>query len=46
MEEKIYKAWKKLYTDYSVILVEAEGIELTRTCLDASRKLQQKDDAS
>ena len=41
MNERISEVWSGLYDRYSKILGKKQGDELTRLCLEASRKLQQ-----
>ena len=41
LQEDIQEVWKNLYERYSSILGQKNGDELTRLCLEASRKLQQ-----
>mgnify|MGYP000041248217 CR=1 FL=1 len=41
LQESIQEVWKNLYERYSEILGQESGDELTRLCLEASRKLQQ-----
>jgi len=38
----IQKAWKNLHERYSKVLGKENGDELTRLCLEASRKIQQE----
>ena len=42
LQESIQEVWKNLYERYSKILGQENGIELTRLCLEASKKLQQE----
>ena len=42
LQENIQEVWKNLYERYSEILGQENGNELTRLCLEASRKLQQE----
>lgn len=42
LEESIREVWGNLFERYSKILGEKQGKELTRLCLEASRKLQQE----
>ncbi|WP_136809038.1 MarR family winged helix-turn-helix transcriptional regulator [Desulfosediminicola flagellatus] len=42
LQESIKEVWKNLYERYSIILGKENGDELTRLCLEASRKLQQE----
>ncbi len=39
---EIQKAWKNLHERYSKVLGRENGDELTRLCLEASRKMQQE----
>ena len=41
LQESIRQVWRNLYDRYSNILGKKNGEELTRLCLEASRKLQQ-----
>ena len=41
LQEQIQEVWKNLYERSSSILGQKNGDELTRLCLEASRKLQQ-----
>ena len=40
LQDSIQAVWKNLYERYSKILGQENGDELTRLCLEASRKLQ------
>lgn len=42
LKESIQEVWKNLYDRYSKILGQEYGDDLTRLCLEASRKLQQE----
>ncbi len=42
LQESIQEVWANLYERYSKILGKDQGEELTRLCLDASRKLHQE----
>lgn len=41
LQKEITGVWSDLYERYSKILGQKQGDELTRLCLEASRKLQQ-----
>ena len=41
LDAGIHEVWKNLYERYSKILGRENGNELTRLCLEASRKMQQ-----
>lgn len=41
LQDNIREVWNNLYERYSTILGKENGEELTRLCLEASRKLQQ-----
>jgi DNA-binding MarR family transcriptional regulator len=42
LSREIQKAWKNLHERYSRVLGRENGDELTRLCLEASRKIQQE----
>ena len=42
LKTDIFEAWSGLYDRYSAILGTTHGNELTRMCLEASRKLQEE----
>lgn len=42
LRASILEVWKNLYERYSKILGQEKGKELTRLCLEASKKLQQE----
>jgi len=42
LEDTIRGVWKNLYERYSRVLGREQGNDLTRLCLEASRKLQQE----
>lgn len=42
LHENIKEVWRNLYERYSKILGKQSGEELTRLCLEASKKLQQE----